>query len=527
MFEMIMDRFLVAGRRVALTGICALVSACMPAQGTEQEAAVVEAGSRQPNIIVILADDLGFNDISLNGNPLVRTPNIDRLATSGIRFSHAYSANAVCAPSRAALLTGRHQQAFGFEFNPIIPPYIESLPATQADVTETGPEHTGTSKDQYPPMSEIGIPDSELTIAQRLKAAGYSTAHIGKWHLGSAPGKRPADKGFDRVYGFLAGAALFAPADRDGIVNAHLEDPFDAMVWANVTNAISDDGEIIHPDRHLTDAFADEAVEFISENREDPFLLYLAFNAPHNPLQARQDYYDRLSFIKDHKTRVYYAMVEQLDDAIGRVLDAVDEAGLSEDTLIIFASDNGGASYTGIPVHNLPYRGWKATFFEGGIVVPMHAYWPGHIQPGQLVTDPVSLLDIAPTILEAAGLPIPETFDGQSLIGADAVSSDPSVSRPFFWRAEHYRVVRDGKYKLQISEFPEKTWLFDLEKDPGEHVNIADAHPDIVSRLKDELSSWEATLAEPIWPAMERRREFLDGYQDPEVPDQEYIYYPL
>lgn len=527
MFDMIMGRFLFAGRSLALSGICALASACAPAQSIEQKTAVVEQNSRQPNIIVILADDLGYNDISLNGNPLVRTPNIDRLATAGIRFSHAYSANAVCAPSRAALLTGRHQQAFGFEFNPIIPPYIESLPDTQADVTESGPEHTGVSKDQIPPMGEIGIPDSELTIAQRLKAAGYATALVGKWHLGSAPGKLPADKGFDKFYGFLGGAALFAPADGDGIINAYLEDPFDAMVWSKVTNAVSDDGQIIHPEKHLTDAFADEAVEFIGGHTEDPFLLYLAFNAPHNPLQARQEYYDRLSFIEDHKTRVYYAMVEQLDDAIGRVLDAIDEAGLSEDTLIIFASDNGGASYTGIPVHNLPYRGWKATFFEGGIVVPMHAYWPGHINPGQRVTGPVSLLDIAPTVLEAAGLPIPEKLDGKSLLADDSISGDLAASRPFFWRAEHYRVVRHGKYKLQITEFPEKTWLFDLEKDPGEHVNIAEANPDIVNRLRQELSVWEATLAEPLWPTIERRREFLDGYQDPEMPGQEYIYYPL
>ena len=520
-------RFFRATRYVSILAIGSLMAACNPVQVEDELPVESRQETRQPNFIVILADDLGYNDISLNGNPLVRTPNIDRLASSGIRFSHAYSANAVCSPSRAALLTGRHQQSFGFEFNPIIPPYIENLPATQADVVEDGPERTGVSKDQIPPMSEIGIPDSVPTIAQRLKDIGYATALVGKWHLGSAPGKLPADKGFDKFYGFLRGAALFAPVDGEGIVNARLDDPFDAMVWANVTNEVFDDGETIHPDKHMTDAFTDEAVEFIGEHKDDPFLLYLAYNAPHNPLQARQEYYDRLSFIEDHKTRVYYAMIEQLDDAVGRILKTVEDAGLSEDTLIIFASDNGGASYTGIPTHNLPYRGWKATFFEGGVVVPMQAYWPGHIAPDQHVTEPVSLLDIAPTILSAAGLPIPEDFDGKSLLGASGTPDDPASERPFFWRAEHYRVVRDGKYKLQITKFPQKTWLFDLENDPGEQVNIAAENPEIVEQLKQELTVWEASLAEPLWPTIERRKEYLDGHQDPERPDQEYIYYPL
>jgi arylsulfatase A-like enzyme len=380
--------------------------------------------------------------------------------------------------------------------------------------------------DTIPAPGEIGIPASHPTLAERMQQRGYTTAAIGKWHLGSAPTMRPTAKGFDEFFGFLGGSGLFAPVDAPWVVNARLDSDFDRAIWARVTNAVLDQDQVVHPEAHLTDVFADEAVDFIERNSDDPFFLYLAFNAPHNPLQARRDYYDRLAFIEDHETRVYYAMVEQMDDAIGRVIAAVESAGKAEDTLIIFTSDNGGAHYTGIPHHNLPYRGWKGTYYEGGVVVPLHMYWPGRIAPNGRVLDPVSLLDIAPTALQASGMPAPASFDGQTLIDANGALVSTNENRPFFWRTEHYRVVRQGRYKLQITEYPEATRLYDLVEDPTERVDIAETHSEIVDDLRNKLEAWEATVQEPRWPAIQRLRIKIDGYQNSDI-DSDYIFFAL
>ena len=345
--------------------------------------------------MLILADDLGWNDLSFAGGGVaggtVPTPHIDSLAAEGVSFTQGYAANATCAPSRAALMSGRYPTRFGFEFTPTPAGMMQIVPRLRTPVARLRHPivHEGVAS---MPFEELGLPSSEITIAELLADHGYHTVHVGKWHLGSSSGMSPVDQGFDES--LVMRSQLYLPEDHPDVVNSKQDfDPIDRFLWAASRFAVSENvGELFVPDRYLTDYFTEQALRVIDANRDRPFFLYLAHWAPHTPLQATREDYEALSHIENHRERVYAAMIRALDRGVGRVLDALERNGLEENTLVLFTSDNGGAGYIGLPEVNHPYRGWKLSYFNGGIRVPFFARWPAHIAAGSEVDDPVASL---------------------------------------------------------------------------------------------------------------------------------------
>lgn len=480
-------------------------------------------GNRPPNVILIVADDLGMNDISLYGGGVadgaVETPNIDSLARDGASFANGYAANATCSPSRAALMTGRYPTRFGFEFT--------SVPGGFAKYVSHGggdgppPIYNEELDDNIMPYPDQGVPPSEITIAETLKARGYHTMHIGKWHLGEASAIRPTGQGFDESLGFLAGATLFQDKDDPQSVAAELPwDPIDRFLWANAAyHVVWNNDQRFRPKGHLTDYFTDNALAAIETNRNRPFFLYLAYNAPHTPLQALKADYDALPQIKDHKERVYGAMIRQLDRRIGDVLAKLKATGLEENTLVIFTTDNGGAWYAGIAGLNRPFRGWKASFFEGGIHVPLLMRWPARIAPGTVRADMGGHLDMFATIAGAAGAALPSDRPMDSV---DLLS--PARRTRMFWRSGEYRAVRDGDWKLQVSKRPGKAWLFDLAVDRTEATDLAAADPARVAALGKLIEDHNRGMAKPLWPGLVEAPVRIDVPQNaPWAKGQEYV----
>jgi len=353
------------------------------------EVAATALLERPPNIIFILTDDMGFNDISFYGGgasgTTMQTPNIDALGHEGVAFSNGYAGNAVCAPSRASIMTGRYATRFGFEFTPT-PPGMAALVGLVSRNSEIQPLYPSLTFDrgesEVASYADLGMPRSEITIAEHLKTAGYYTAHIGKWHLGRNNGMSAIHQGFDDS--LLMASGLYLPVDHPDAVNSRqMFDPIDRFLWPNMRFASTfNDSAPFEPRGYITDYYTDEAIKVIETNRNRPFFLYLAHWGIHTPLQALKADYDALSEIGDHRLRVYTAMTRAVDRSVGRVMQALKDNGLDDNTLVIFTSDNGGAGYVGLPDLNKPFRGWKLTLFEGGTHVPFFARWPGHIPAG-------------------------------------------------------------------------------------------------------------------------------------------------
>ena len=488
------------------------------------------AAERPPNVVVIVADDLGFNDLSLHGgsdDTGIATPRIDSVAREGIRFSNGYSASGTCAPSRAAMLTGRYGTRFGFEFTPT-PDGMTRLMGRFFDRSGLlrKPVLINAADDEIP-FAEKGMPASEVTIAELLAAAGYHTVHIGKWHLGRTGGMAPHEQGF--AESLLMASGKYLPDDDANVVNSRQDfDPIDKFLWPTMKYAASFNGSPrFAPRGYLTDYFTEEAVKVIETNRHRPFFLYLAHWAPHTPLQATKADYDALAHIADHRQRVYAAMLRALDRGVGQVLDALRDNGLEDNTLVVFTSDNGGPNYLGLPKVNDPYRGWKMSFFEGGIRVPFFVKWPARLGRGGVDARPVHHVDIFATAAAAASAALPpdRVIDGIDLVARK--DQRGRAQRALFWRSGHYQAVRDGRWKLQVAARPEKVWLFDLQEDPTEQSNVAAANPDVVRRLRQELNDFNAEQAAPLWPA---RAEFPVSIDktllEAESPDDEYVYWP-
>lgn len=499
---------------IGLAGVCAWAPG--PARAETE---------RPPNIVLILADDLGHADIGVNGGALVPTPNIDSIARDGARFTHAYAASPVCAVSRAGLLTGRHPARIGVEHNPITPAFAKALADRGAD----GP-HPGrllpTPSEGVPPTPQQGLPPAEVTIAERLQQAGYATGAFGKWHLGAADGMRPEQQGFDEHIGFYGGAALYAPKDAPGIVRHELTwSSIDTFTNARLRADLVRNGEPLAAEGYMTDTLAREAASFIRRHADRPFFAYVPFFAPHTPIEVPQATYDRLSAIADPTERAYAALVASLDEAVGQVLRAIDEAGLRDRTIVIFSSDNGGADYLGLRGVNAPLRGWKATFLEGGVRVPMLVRWPGRIEAGMVRSWPVSHLDLAPTLARLAGAPALQDGDGRDLSRTWLQDVRPR-SQPLFWRSGHYRAVRDGRYKLITAEDPPSVRLFDIEADPSESVDLSKERPRIVRRLQRLLAEQETRYVTPLWPSLVRLPVYYDYTEREEPPaDAEFVYW--
>ncbi len=488
---------------------------------------------RPPNIILIVADDLGYNDVSLNGGLAggrVKTPNIDRIANEGVNLSTAYSGSPTCAPSRAAIMTGRYPTRYGYEFTPTAKNFMKVV--TQLRRSEPQLHHSiyfPEREQGQPSLESLGLPANEITLARVLRDAGYHTAHVGKWHLGDAPQFRPTAHGFNESLSLPYGAAMFLPEDDPNAVNAASKiDPLDRFIWAAHPWGVRfNDGELFKPNKYLTDYFTDHALQIIDHNRNRPFFLYLAYNAPHTPLQATREDYDALSEIEDHSVRVYAAMIRSLDRNIGRVLEALDQADLTNDTLVIFTSDNGGTHTIGIKGINAPFRGWKATHFEGGIRVPLYLRWPKGLPQGRFEA-PASHLDIFSTSIAAADAAAPSDriIDGVNLLPYLRGEVAGRPHQALYWRTDRYLVVRDGDWKLQITDRPAKTWLHNLAIDPTEQMNRAAQEPARVAAMRAALEQFDRSQVAPMWRSLGAGYIPIDKtLADPQEPDDEYVYF--
>jgi arylsulfatase A-like enzyme len=492
------------------------------------------SGQHPPNIVLIVADDLGINDVTAEGpgtgvaGGLVPTPNIDAIAHEGADFTVAYTGNATCSPSRAALMTGRYPSRFGFEFTAVPDQLAKYVPRYSPQNRPYKTIYHADRQGQAPAMADMGMPASEVTIAEVLKAKGYHTVHLGKWHLGEAKGMRPEDQGFEESLGFMPGASKYEPDTAS--VDAKLPgDPLDRFLWLALSDGVQFNGSPpFHAGEYMTDYLSDQATSVIRANRNRPFFLYLAYNAPHTPYQATKADYDALGAIKDRRLRVYGAIVRALDRGVGKVLAALKAQGLDDNTIVIFTNDNGGAWYAGLNDINKPYRGWKGTFFEGGIRTPFFVRWPARIAPGERISEAAQFIDVLPTLAAAAGAPLPKgrVIDGINLLPF-AISHAAPVKRTLFWRSGSYEAVRDGDLKLQVSQHPPRTWLFDLKADPTEHNNIAASRPDIVRQLRAELAAHDSQMAKPLWPALLEEPIRIDVPADaPWRAGQEFVYWP-
>lgn len=496
------------------------------------------AADQPPNIIFILADDLGINDLSTFGGGVaggrVKTPNIDALAQGGVSFAQAYSGTASCAPSRAMIMTGRYPTRTGFEFTPT----PDGMSAFVARLANRMQRQSGlppviydrAAAEALPPFQDQGLPGTEVTIAEVLRQAGYYTAHIGKWHTGLGPEFGPNAQGFDDALVMASG--LHLPANDPRSVNAPVEfDPIDKFLWARMQYAASfNGGDWFEPRGYLADYYTDEAIAVIRANRGRPFFLNLAHWGVHTPLQATREDYDAVGDITPHRLRVYAAMVRSLDRSVGRIVAALEAEGLSQNTLIVFSSDNGGPGYIGLADINAPYRGWKLSFYEGGIRVPLLMRWPARLPAGRQVQGPAAHIDLMPTLAAAAGVALGPTpvIDGVNLL--PAASGSGPLARPgevLFWQSGGYRAVREGDWKLHQLTRPDRVRLYNLASDPTEQTDLAADEPARVAALTALINAHRAAGRPPLYPPTLEAPVAIDHTQAERVqPGDEVIYWP-
>lgn len=451
------------------------LAACTAAEGEAPVTASAAAATtaewsnpreRAPNVIVILTDDQGYADVGFNGSTDIPTPNIDRVANEGVRFDRGYVSFPVCGPSRAGLLTGRYQSRFGYDLNASENPLDENA----------------------------GLPLSENTIADILDPAGYSSAIIGKWHMGNHPKFHPFERGFDEFYGFPNGGHVYFLDRLRPIMTEDAQNGGQLyQSWLTVGR------EQVETSGYLTDWLSEHAVDFVRRNQDQPFFLYLAYNAPHTPMHATQEYLDRFAHIEDEQRRTYAAMISAVDDGVGDLLNTLDELDLAEDTIVFFLSDNGGplvrAKNGSI---NEPLRGGKGDVFEGGVRVPFAMRWTGVIPAGQDYPHPVSSLDIAATAAGVNGIvpPATNTLDGVNLVPFLTGAMANRVPHEWlFWRypsntRDNSRIGRmaaiNGSDK--VVEYQRNRSLFDLSTDIGEESNRMASNR---ARGNDIYSAWE------------------------------------
>ncbi len=419
------------------------------------------ATAANPNILLMVGDDMGYADVGFNGCKDIPTPHLDALAASGVRFTNGYVSGPYCSPTRAGLLTGRYQTRFGHEFNP--------------------------------GGAESGLPVTETTLANRLKAAGYATALVGKWHLGSPAAMQPQARGFDTFFGFLGGSHSYF----------------------NTTGMLRGTEQIKELD-YTTDAFGREAAAFITQHRTGaPWFLYLAFNAVHTPMDATKDRLAKFAAIADPKRRTYAAMMSAMDDNIGLVLKQLRETGQEKNTLVFFISDNGGPTMPGVTVNasrNDPFRGSKRTTLEGGIHVPFVVAWPGRITPGTYA-QPVIQLDLTATALTAAGIDAAadRKLEGVNLLPYVAGEKKHAPHDALYWRFGTQMAIRAGDFKLvrydtnvdtltgARNQPPSSLKLYNLAADVHEDHDLAATMPEKVKELQAKWDDWNARNAKPLW----------------------------
>ena len=458
--------------------------------------AALAAGAK-PNIVLLVADDLGYAELSCQGARDLPTPKIDSIAKNGIRFTNGYVSAPVCCPSRAGFLTGRYQTRFGHELNAI---GVQNLD-----------EH-------------VGLPLGEETIADLLKAQGYATALIGKWHLGAHASRHPQQRGFDDFYGFLNEGHYYVPKPYLGVTtwlriahnpegpgprlsrgrfifSDHMGNGNDEPTYDRENPILRGVTPITEP-RYLTQALADEAVEFIGNNKDNPFFLYLAFNAPHSPMQAADAYMRRFAHVDDIHRRIFLAMTAHMDDAVGQVLEKLRAIGADDDTLVFFFSDNGGPTRE-LTSSNAPLRAGKGQVYEGGLRVPFLMQWKARLPRGKIDQRPVIALDVAPTALAAAEAALPSDLDGVDLTPYLTGSKSERPHETLYWRYGSRIALRHGDWKLvgryEQGKGPVQPELYNLAADLGETVDLAKREPDVLAELQRLLREYDAQMVPPAW----------------------------
>ena len=431
--------------------------------------ALCSSSTAAPNLIVIMADDLGYADVGFNGSKEIPTPNIDRIAKEGVKCTSGYTSYSVCGPSRAGFLTGRYQQRFGFERNPL----------------------------WLPKSTTTGLSLEENTIAEALNQVGYHCGIIGKWHMGAHASFHPLNRGFHEFFGHLGGGHRYFPEDLTE--KTDLEAKSEEESYHTLLNR---NHQSVKTTKYLTHEFSDEALSFVERNQQKPFFLFLSYNAPHGPLQAPDEYLARFPHIKNKKRRTYAAMVNALDDGVGRLMNKLKELKIDENTLIFFLSDNGGPETKNFSDNGV-LRGKKSDPWEGGFRVPYAVRWPGKIPAGSSYDKPVSSLDIFATITNLAKSPTQaeRPLDGVNLIPYLNGENSSTPHKHIYLRKfdQGAYALRQGKYKLVIPAKGATPELYNLEQDISEKKNIASQYPEIVAELKKQLSKWDKQLIEPTF----------------------------
>ncbi|MBY0424847.1 MAG: sulfatase-like hydrolase/transferase [Cytophagales bacterium] len=482
-----------------------------------------DSSQKRPNIIILFADDLGKTDLATYGNTIVETPNIDTLAAEGAKFSEGYVTAPICSPSRAGLLTGRYQQRFGHEVQPV-GRYLNStfeklLVNNFFDLQELEFEDYAKVPDKES-IAKQGLPLQEITLADLLMKNGYATGIIGKWHQGFSPEFLPLQRGFDYHYGFYEAFSWFADTANPDIINVRHPGFMDSFIWKNGNKGNAHkkrNNEDIEVNEFYTYALANEASQYIEKNKDRPFFLYVPFNAPHTPFQAFdyevKKYQDK--GVTDLNKAVYYAMITGLDNAVGQIHNKVKSLGLEENTLIFFLSDNGGATYTHA-TDNAPLKGGKMSLYEGGINVPFLAKWKGVIpsktESNQLVTS----LDIFATAAAVSGATLPNdrVYDGVNLVPHLVGADSGKTHEILYWRSGVNKAIRKGDWKLVINLKDNIIALYNLKVDKSETTNLASKIPLKVDELKMDLAAWEKGLVKPLWPSSGYFRNTIDGKVD-------------
>lgn len=438
-----------------------------------------------PNVIIILTDDQGYGDVGFNGCKDIPTHNIDRIAKNGVVFRNAYVSYAVCAPSRAGLLTGRYQDRFGYSRNPL-----------------------------YKPLDpEMGVALTEQMLPELLQQKGYATMGIGKWHLGVYEKYRPWKRGFGEYFGFLGGGHRYFPSE----YNISNQDSAKDEAQSYHTKLIRND-HVVEEKEYLTDAFSREAVSFIERNKAKPFFLYLAFNAPHAPLQATEKYLSRFPDIKDTKRKTYAAMVSAVDDGVGAVLNKLQQLKIDDNTLVIFLSDNGGPEQDNSS-DNGPLRGGKGTLFEGGIRVPFAMQWPRQIKVGMEYKQAIISLDIFATVAaNIEGLGTPENaLDGVDILPYIKGVKKEAPHKFLFWRQydqKRYAVLnQSGIKEIILNDSMPK--LFNLHTDIGEQIDIADKNKTSVTDFNQQRKMWESQMIAPVIWGLSQDAQYIPFKKPP------------
>jgi len=439
--------------------------------------------SGSPNLIIILTDDQGYADAGFNGCRDIPTPNMDRIAGQGVVFTNGYASFCVCGPSRAGLITGRYQDRFGFARNPLFAPNDP----------------------------EMGLPLSEETLADALKKANYKSVAIGKWHLGAHESLHPLNRGFDDFFGFLGGAHHYFPE----LIT--LNDPYEAKDEQNTR--LLRNFERVDETEYLTDALSREAVSYIKKYKNEPFFIYLAYNAPHTPLQATEKYLSRFGHIKDKRRKTYAAMLSAVDDGVGMVLSTLKELNLEENTIVVFLSDNGGPENDNGSDNGI-LRGQKSELFEGGIRVPFAMSWPASIPAGMVYHNPVISLDIFATVIAQVKTPVitKNPLDGVNLIPFLSGEKRGSPHDVLFWRRfgpQEYPMeyaVRKGNEKLIVRS---DKMFFNLEQDISEQNNIISIQINQFDKLFKVFKNWELAMQKPKFKGLLQKDEY-----DAENPDR-------